>query len=259
MENRIRVTIGKYRIIDAHGHLGYYKLFNNPDCNAEGLVKSMDRSGIERICVSALAGLEVEYKYGNNMVADAINKYRDRILGYACINPFEREDIIPELERCFDKLGMTAIKLHPDLSGCPADSRNYIPVYEFAHERKLVIMSHSFGSAQNLCSIADKYYNVKFIQAHYGSAWDGNSEIDILKAIRQLSNAGLDTAGSGSYAGAFEKTVDFLGEDKLIFGTDAPFFDACHQIGNVVFSDIDENAKVKILGDNFLNLVGIDR
>ncbi|NSW89116.1 MAG: amidohydrolase [Firmicutes bacterium] len=257
MPNKIREIIGKYRIIDAHGHLGYYKLFNIPDSSAEGILKTMDRVGIEKICVSSLAGLEVDYKYGNDMVADAIKSSKGRILGYACVNPFEQNDVIPELERCFDKLNMTAIKLHPDLSDCPADSKKYIPVYEFAHQRKLVIMNHSWGSAQNLRSIADKYYNIKFIQAHYGSAWDGNQELEILKAIRDLDNVWLDTAGSGCYLGAFEKTVDFLGADKIVFGSDFPFFDPCHQLGNVVLSNISEEDKVKILSINFLKLVNI--
>lgn len=258
MSNKVQEIVEKYRIIDSHGHLGYYKLFNIPDNSAEGMIKSMNRSGIEKICASTLIGLEADYKYGNNMVGDAIKASEGRILGYACINPFEPKDIIPELERCFGKLGMTAIKLHPDLSECPANSINYKPVYEFAHERKLVIMNHSWGNAQNLCSLAEKYYNIKFIQAHYGSAWDGIQELDILKAIRDLDNAWLDTAGSGCYLGAFEKTVELLGSEKLVFGTDFPFFDPGNQIGNIVLSDIYEEDKIKILGANFLKLVNID-
>lgn len=253
--NDMLKTVMKYGIIDAHGHLGYYKLFNIPDNSAEQMIKSMDRTGIQKICISTLVGLELDYVYGNNMVADAINRFGDRFMGYANINPFEQDDILHELERCFDKLNMTAIKLHTDLNECPADSKLYIPVYEFAHERKLVIMSHSWGTASNLAKIASKYYNVKYIQAHYGSSWDGNSDNEIINAIKELDNAYLDTAGSGAIFGAFEKTVDYLGDNKLIFGTDFPFFDPCQQIGNIVFSEICEEAKTKILRDNFLNLI----
>jgi len=245
----------KYKIIDAHGHLGYYKLFNIPDNNYEGILKSMDRTGVDKVCVSTLAGLEVDYKYGNDQVAEAIDKSEGRILGFACINPFEKEEIIPELERCFDNLKMTAIKLHPSLHDCPAESKNYIPVYEFAHERKLVIMNHSWGSGNNLRYIASKYHDAKFIQAHYGSAWDGNQELDILEAIKELDNAWLDTAGSGCYLGAFEKIVHMMGADKLIFGTDIPFLDISWQIGNVVFSDITDVEKKKILSTNFFKLI----
>lgn len=257
MGDKIREVVRKYRIIDAHGHIGYYKLFNIPGSSAEDMLESMDRVGIEKVCVSSLAGLEVNYTYGNDTVADAIKLSKGRILGYACINPFEEDKIIPELERCFEELNMTAIKLHPDLSECPADSKKYIPVYEFAHRNNLVIMNHSWGSAQNLRSIAEKYYNIKFIQAHYGSAWDGKQSLEILKAIRDLDNAWLDTAGSGCYLGAFEKTVELLGADKIVFGTDFPFFDPCHQLGNVVFSNIGEEEKIKILSTNFIKLIKI--
>jgi len=257
MENKIFETAKKYKIIDAHGHLGYYKLFNIPDNNVEAMVKSMDRVGIEKVCISTLAGLELDDKYGNNMVADAVERFGDRFLGYANINPYEQEDITNELERCFDTLHMAAIKLHTELNDCPANSKRFIPVYEFAHERKIIIMNHSWGSAKNLVEIASKYYNAKYIQAHNGSSWDGSNENEIIKAVKELDNAYLDTAGSGAFFGAFEKTVEYVGEDKLIFGTDFPFFDPCHQIGNVVFSDISEEAKVKILRINFLNLLRV--
>lgn len=255
MWSNIRKTIAKYRIIDAHGHLGYYRLFNIPDSSAAAIVEKMNRVGIEKSCISSLAGLDLDYVYGNNMVADAVKQFGDRFLGYANINPFEQEDILPELERCFDKLNMTAIKIHPDLNECSAESKLFIPVYEFAHERKLIIMSHTWGVPGNLTKIASKYYNAKFIQAHYGSAWDGNQHIDIMEEVKSLDNAWLDTAGTSSFFGAFEKTVEYMGEDKILFGTDFPFLDACQQIGNVVFSDIDEEAKIKILRTNFLKLI----
>ncbi len=245
----------KYRILDVHGHIGYYKLFNMPGCNADDMVNSMDRAGIEKIMISSMIALEADCVYGNDMTADAIRRYPDRFLGYAAINPYEQEEIIPELSRCFDELSMTAIKLHPDLNDCPADSDLFIPVYRFANERNLIIMNHSWGSSSNLTKLSTKYPNIKFIQAHYGSSWDGSRPLEIFETIKKLDNVYLDTAGSGSYYGAFEKTFEYFGEDKLIFGTDFPFFDAAWQIGNVVCSDIPEKSKQKILCDNFLRLL----
>jgi predicted TIM-barrel fold metal-dependent hydrolase len=253
--SRVLDLVRKYRIIDSHGHLGYYKLFNIPDNSAKGMLKSMDKVGIEKVCVSALIGLEGDYKLGNDMVGEAIRISNGRIMGHACINPFEKADIIPELERCFNELNMSAIKLHPGLNDCPADSKNYYPVYEFAHEKKLVVMNHAWGNAKNLSFLAKKYYNIKLIQAHFGSAWDGNEEREILKSAKDLENVWIDTAGSGCYVHAFEKTVDYLGAEKIVFGTDFPFLDPCHQIGNVVFSDISDEDKNKILSLNFLKLI----
>jgi predicted TIM-barrel fold metal-dependent hydrolase len=256
--NFIADKIRKYRIIDSHGHMGYYKLFNMPGNSADKMVETMDRVGIEKICVSAMPGLEVDYRYGNEMVADAIRRFGSRFLGYACINPYEQDDIIPELERCFDKLGMCAIKLHPDLIDCPAESSRYNPVYEFANERKLVIMNHTWGRPKFLADLAEKYKDVKFVHAHYGSVWDGVSEFEMLKLFRDIENVYVDNAGSSGYLGAFERLVDYVGADKIVFGTDMPFLDARHQIGNVVLSEIDEEAKIKILSKNFLSLIGLE-
>lgn len=250
----------RYHIIDSHGHLGRYRQLNIPYCDAEGIIGSMDASGIEQICVSAFIGLERDYhKLGNDMVADAVKRFGDRILGYACISPFAKEDIIPELERCFDRLGLTAIKLHPGMNGYPAAGSNYIPVYEFAEERGLAILNHSWEEPDHLVRLAEKYTNVRFIAAHDGGAWDGNNEPETFKVVREHDNVYVDNAGSGCYMDVFEKTVECLGDHKIIFGTDSPLIDPRHQLGNVLYARISEESKKRIFRTNFLNVIGKNR
>lgn len=250
----IAEDLRSFKVIDGHAHLGYYKLFNMPDNDIKGILKRLKQTGMLKAAVSPMMGLEADYKLGNDYTAKAISKSKGSILGYACINPWE-DDVKEELKRCFDELGMSLIKLHPDLIDCPADSERYIPVYEFADERNLTVMNHSWGSGENLRTIARKYKNMKLIQAHYATAWDGTKMPDIVKAVKEMDNAWLDTAGSGNYYGAFEKMVNYLGADKLIFGTDFPFLDAAWQIGNIFYSDITETEKKKIMYDNFNKLI----
>lgn len=245
----------RYHIIDAHGHLGRWRYVNIPYGDAEGIIGAMDDSGIEQIFLSAFIGLEGDYKLGNEMVADAIKRYGGRIFGYACISPFAKRDIIPELERCFDHLGMTAIKLHPGMNGYPASGSGYIPVYEFAEERGLAILNHNWDDIDYLKHLAEKYTNVRFIDAHDGGAWDGGDEPEVFKVVREHDNVYVDTAGSGCYRDVFEKTVERLGDHKIIFGTDSPLIDPRHQLGNVLYARISEESKKKIFRTNFLNVI----
>lgn len=235
-------------------------MFHIPDHDAASIVATMDRVGIDQVCLSSFAALEVDYSYGNDMVADAIRQFGDRIMGFACINPYEQKDIIPELERCFDQLRMSAIKLHPAMNECDPESEKFIPVYEFAQARKLTIMNHSWGTAAHLSKLASRYDRVNFIQAHTATAWNGVQEpAGMFDVIREMDNVFVDTAGTWAIVGVFEKAVERVGANKIIFGTDFPFLDATIQIANVVMADIGEEAKRSILRSNFLKLVRPDK
>jgi len=251
--------IKSYSIWDAHGHMGCYKLFNNPGSDAASILKIMDLCGIERVCVSHLAALEADVTFGNDMVAQAIVQSEGRIMGYAAVNPFEKELVIPELTRCFDRLNFSAIKLHASLIDCPADSQLYEPVYAFAHKRRLAVMAHNFPDINKMEKICDKYCDAFFIQAHYGSAWDGASEPECFTLAKNAPNFYVDCAGSKVLTGVIEKTVDAIGPEKLIFGTDFTFLDPRHQLGYVVFSKINEEHKRMILRENFKRILSFKK
>lgn len=243
------------KIIDAHGHLGGWRFFSIPHHDIDDLIICMDRTGVEKVCLSPFAGLNVDCRYSNDLIAQAIGKYEDRVLGYACVCPHKKHEIIPELERCFDKLHLNAIKLHPSESRYPADGTNYTPVYEFAQERKIAILNHSWGTPDHLRRLADKYPDVKFIQAHTAGGWDGLSQDGFIDAAREFGNVYMDTASSAIYRGTFEKLVDYLGEDKIVYGSDYTCMDMGYQMGRVIFSKIRPEAMEKILRNNFLSIL----
>lgn len=100
----------KFLIIDAHCHFwegelistemrividGIAKQFNiDPslllDANAERLIKEMDEAGIDKTVLLALDGdfvfsSKLSYKEYNNKLAEYINQYPDRFIGFAGI------------------------------------------------------------------------------------------------------------------------------------------------------------------------------
>ncbi len=251
----IREVVAAYGVIDAHAHIGFYKVFHTPQNGTEGLLRVLDRTGMAELWISSLVGLDADIAYGNDMVAAAVAAAPGRLCGYACVNPYEPALVLPELERCFRTLGMRAIKLHPQLNVCPEDSPLYEPVYAWADARGLAVLNHSWGSPANLRRVARQYPNMRILVAHYGSAWDGVHPNETLQAVRELPNVWVDTAGSGAYLGAIERTYEAVGGEKLVFGTDVPFLDASYQIGNVVYADIPEADKRRILRENFLTML----
>lgn len=131
------LPLDDFFVIDCHCHMGYWHNFSIPENSAEGMLKSMDALGINVVCPASNSSIGPNYKYGNDMVIQAVLKYPNRFAGYVTISPHYPEDIKHELDRCFSVPGMRGIKIHPSSHRCPIDYKNYRIVYETANENSV--------------------------------------------------------------------------------------------------------------------------
>ncbi|MGQ9632261.1 MAG: amidohydrolase family protein [bacterium] len=249
------------RIIDAHGHLGEYFNFHIPQSGAEGMIRVMDRLGIDQICVSAHTALSADYRRGNDAVASAIRSFPGRFVGYAVINPNYPDDVGAELERCFDELGMRLIKLHPALHKYPLTGKNYEPVWDYARRRGCAILIHTWKGDANcdlkeFSLIAAENPEIPLICGHAGGP--GASE-EAISMAQRYPNVYIDLTGSYNRWGAVEEFVRGVGADRVLYGSDMPFLAAGGGLGKVVYAKIDDAAKRKILGGNMAKLLGDER
>ena len=53
--------------------------------------------------------------------------------------------------------------------GYPIDGPNFGPVYDFANEREMMILSHSWGSPKTLAKLATAYPGIKFLVGHFAA------------------------------------------------------------------------------------------
>jgi len=243
------------RIIDCHAHYGHYETVRIGYTDAAGMVRVMDRVGVERACISSFMSIGPDYVTGNKMVAEVIAKHPDRFIGYAVINPNQPGKISSELERCFDEYGMRAIKLHPALHRYPIAGPAYRKVFEFAAFRRVPILSHEWGDSNLLDRLAREYRTISFLIAHTGF-WDGRSEFPFAGVVNQNENVFVDLAYTNIYYGALEELVKLLGATKILFGSDFPLHDLAYQLGRVSFAKLDDEDKRLILGANMLRILG---
>ena len=101
------------------------------------------------------------------------------------------------------------------------------------------------------------FKNVNFVVAHYGGSWDGYRTDDVLNVVRNIENVYTDTASSVAWYGAFERLIDYVGADKVLFGSDFLFLDAAFQLGRIIGADIEQKEKEKALGGNFKRLLAM--
>ncbi len=101
------------KLLDANAWLGHYPFRAVPDSTADGLLRLMDRHGIERAVVSSLHSVFYRDAHtGNEELAQWVRPHRDRLIPSATLNPayggWERD-----VRQCVEEWGMRGLRLFP--------------------------------------------------------------------------------------------------------------------------------------------------
>ncbi|MBR5506372.1 MAG: amidohydrolase family protein, partial [Clostridia bacterium] len=73
---------------------------------------------------------------------------------------------------------------------------------------------------------------------------------EAIKVVNKYDNVYLDLCDIHRHSGIVDKMVENCGADKVVYGTDAPWYDFSYGIGSVLFSHISDDDKYKILCAN---------
>jgi hypothetical protein len=247
---------GGCRVIDSHGHLGPFNGIYMPEASLENMIKGMDRRGIESIILSPHSALSGDTREGNREMLEAVEQYPGRVYGYCTVNPNFPADIEGEMDVCLAHPGVVGIKLHPVMHNYPVGGTRYAPVWERAQHDRLMLLSHTWGKsggcgADDLRAIAERYPDVRLILGHscYG-AWE-----EAIALARDFPNVYLELTAAYHVYGLLEWMCRDAGSEKVLFGTDYPWFDPFAAIGCVVFAHITEDGMRNILWANARRLL----
>lgn len=242
-------------VIDCHGHVGPHSRFFVPEDDIDHIAGVMDSLGIDMISLNVLAALEGDYKAGNDMTARAVQKYPDRIIGHCCINPNYPEDVENETIRCFEELGARILKFHCAWHNTPPEHEHYRPAIEYCAEHRIPLVSHLPHYVNDLpgyAELAAQYPQMPFIVAHSTAP----EVIDpIIEICLPVENMYFDTCGYAMHNHSIERLVNAVGEDRVLWGSDVAWLNTAYQLGDVLFADISDDAREKMLGLNFNRLM----
>jgi len=180
-----------------------------------------------------------------------------RVRAYCGINPNYPEIVQRDIET-FDQYKdvYVGFKFLPDYHGVPIDEDRYRKVWEMANKRSLMILIHTWGGSlvngyDQICEVAARYPNVKILLGHsLHGLW--NQAIDI---SRRFPNTYLELCAVIDQRGVLEQFVDNLGSERIVFGTDMPWFDYHYYIGAVLGADISDDDRRNIFYRNAQKLL----
>ena len=260
-------------IVDMHGHFGLFGAQYLPASPPERMRNILIKAGVKRIVCSSFEALFGDVDYGNAILQKGIDDYPDTYLGYWVINPNYPKSITCVTKDFESSRGFVGFKFLPDYHTYPVTGRVYMPVLEYANERRLIILVHTwngsaYDSPQMLAKVAEKYRGITFLMGHSGYG-DWKTSVKIAK---DFPNVYLDTTavyvahdfanqpgGSGTplpflpclhVNGIIEFMVENATSRKVLFGTDMPWFSPHYVAGAVLFARIDDEARHDILHRN---------
>ncbi len=240
-------------VMDAHAHLGQNVDFLIMDATAEGMLPGKNRMGINLTAVSSVPCTIGGWTRGNDDAIDAVQKHPDRFFGYITINAHDPASVLPECERCWTG-GCRALKLHTG-QGLDYDRPEIQPALEFANDKGCPILCHVWGrELDHMEPLFGKYPNSTWLLAHAGCV----EREKYARVANTHENTVLEICFSRCPKGILEYFVGEGLEDKILWGSDSVFFASTHQFGRVLFAELSEQIKKKILCDNARQVFKLD-
>jgi hypothetical protein len=239
--------------------MGIWKGIYFPHAEPAQMVESMDHAGVQLVVFSHHAALSSPDVMNRMSVASA-RAHPARLRAYCAIHPFYPRMAEAELAS-YDSYAdvYVGLKLHGDMHGAAYTDQRYAPAWEFADRRELPVLVHSWGTSPNdgtavMRAIAERYPRVKLILGHsLHDLWG-----DAVAMARQFPRVYLDLcAVLDERTGVLERFVGEAGSERVLFGTDIPWFDFHYSIAGVVAAEIAEADMRNILSLNARKLFGL--
>lgn len=263
-------ALGKVRkdaavVIDCHAHLHHHSASDYQQRDGK-LIEAADKLGIDQLCCSILTPRRPATAEGfqqcNAWLAEAIERFPGRVLGYCYVNPGYTREALAEIRHYVEDRGFIGIKLYNEyLCTEPV----VFPIVELAIELGVPILHHAghhhyfvpeqprISDGGHLAELAGRYPEARLICAHVGGGGDWEWTI---KALRHAASVFLDTSGSVIDEGILEMAARILGTERLLFGCDMSMTAG---VGKIRAANLSPEDKRKILGGNMTRILGSRR
>ncbi len=236
---------------------------------AEELIESMEKDEVDLSVVLNLGwGSHELCVETNDYILESVNRYPRRLVGFCTIQPQAGDIALAELERCA-KAGARGIgEMRTDIQGVNlTNSLIMKPVIEIVLKYDLIFLTHAsepvghhyFGKGSLtpdiLYSFIVQFPSVKVVCAHWGGGLPFYALMPEVK--NALTHVFFDTAATPFLYEdrIFQQTMDLVGSDKILFGSDYPLLSQKRIINQVNSLNLPKLAKKMILGENAQRLL----
>lgn len=247
-------------IVDANAHLGPSL---HPDHGFEhastidALLARMEAAGIDRAVVSPLTPPSLDLDAANRRLAETIAD-RDAFIGIARVDP-RVSGCAERARRALADDGLRGLKLHPGEEFLAIGDPRIESLLDVAGTRGVPVWIHAgrqgVADALAIRDLALKFPSVPIVVIHAAQRnVSGLGVPDALLLAQQTGNTYFET--SGVYRqDLIRDLVETVGPERVVFGTNAPYFDPRLEITRITRSTLDPAIQSAVL-QNIAQLVG---
>jgi predicted TIM-barrel fold metal-dependent hydrolase len=163
---------------------------------------------------------------------------------------------VDEVARWLEHPKIIGIKLHPLADGYDPTWPMMDPLYELAAARDAALLfhtGHEFGSLPWLIEkAARRHPRARFVMAHMGL----HSMVYVdaaIEAAERTPNLYVDTAAM-PFIWKVKEAVKRIGEDRVMYGSDAPFFDPRIELEKIRMAGLTERQLERVFATNALEV-----
>ncbi|MCL2638763.1 MAG: amidohydrolase family protein [Oscillospiraceae bacterium] len=262
------------KIIDAHVHIypdkiaerasqgisDFYDMQVKYNGTVEKLLEICKRNNIVNCVACSVATAPEQVGIINDYMAESARTSNGFFVCLAALHPAMNElEIEAELNRA-EALNLRGIKLHPDFQRFEIDNPAVFKIYERAEGRFPILFHtgdsrYNFSNPKRLANVLRAFPKLTAIGAHFG----GWSEWQDCGSLAGFENLYVDTSSS-LYELAPERASELIkmyGEERVLFGTDYPMWDADGELKFIEKLNLSERAKELIFYENTKRLYGL--
>lgn len=246
-----RIPVG---IIDSHTHMN--DVYGTCMCvyDYEETIRRVKEQGIAGIWCSPHCDLYNPLA-PNKEILEMMDRYPGYVRGYYGFNPnyadfYNVEDVLKHE-------GYIGFKTLPDYYRVPIDDARYKKLFELANDCSIVLLVHTWGYSRyndvdHMKRIADRYPDIQLIMGHSSP----NRLDDAIALVQEKKNVYLDLCDIHRHSGIVAKMVNSVGSEKVLFGTDLPWYDPNYCLGSVLYADVTDADRDNIFYKNSERIIG---
>lgn len=238
---------------------------------AEELVAAMDEAGVGVSVVLNIGWVSQDIcRETNDYILESAAKYSKRLVPFIAVQPASGDAAVREVERCV-KMGARGIgEMRPDVQGFdPASRETMSALVESLVRHDMIFLTHAsepVGHAYPgkgkvtpdiLYAFAIAFPQLKVVCAHWGG---GLASYVLMPEVgKALASVYFDSAATPYLyqPRVFRQTVDLVGIEKVLFGTDYPLLSQRRVMADVEKAGLSEAEKKAVLGGNAAGLLGL--
>ena len=228
-------------ILDFHAHMHNMAGIYFPSHSPEKMIETMKRCNTKLTVFCSHMALDyAEYEEEYNL--NEVKRFPEYFMAYHSIIP-KRTNFKEAIERFENnRKYYFGFKFHADTHATPLTDDVYVPFLEYMNANHLPTLLHTWGKSANngadvVKKIAERYPDATFICGHsFHDDWRHGAEI-----ARDCPNIICELTAVMDNNGAIELLCEKVGSERILFGTDLPWFDTHHGIGAVLSADISDD------------------